>query len=136
MKVQKLRANPYTTPMQLPKLIHFVVFKRSEICRFFGKNFMILCCTIFSERCPNLSQIVPQGEEEHIIPMKTTVEIKASLTVDNFHSHLNEKFEFECFSVTQEWFGDYLRAGAIIDKIISSIASAIQAIPVKIDKLN
>ena len=68
--------------------------------------------------------------------MKTTVEIKASLTVDNFHSHLNEKFEFECFSVTQEWFGDYLRAGAIIDKIISSIASAIQAIPVKIDKLN
>ena len=43
----------------------------------------------FSERCPNLSQIAPHGEEEHIIPMKTTVEIKASLTVDNFHSHLN-----------------------------------------------
>ena len=43
---------------------------------------------------PNLSHIVPHADDENIIPMKTTVDIKASLTVDNFHSHLDYCYLF------------------------------------------
>ena len=87
---RKLIVDPYKKPMLPSKSIHFFAFERSEFIPIIFFRYKIYILQIISERCPNLSQIAPQGEEEHIIPIKTTVEIKASLTVDNFHSHLNQ----------------------------------------------